>query len=278
MPGTASIRNTRSCYAFHVFYDTVDAQHACRGEVAGTALRYGSSCRQNAHAPHCGHPGRAHDLVRYFVAPQASARCWTAKLDEREFVARFVMRVKPADRRRICVFLRQKYGRIQGRGLPGGRGGILPSGGIRGLLHGRPTAVTLPIRRAGGAVRIRFAILDYSVVHNGEISSYDANRRFIEMYGYNCSLLTDTEVITYIIDFLVRQQGPDAGGSGRRYRRTVLEHHRTDARSAAGTAGLSARDLRVSLLITGPFSILLGFTGGMMALNDRLKLRSMVVR
>ena len=32
-----------------------------------------------------------------------------------------------------------------------------------------------------------------------------------------------------------------------------------------------------SMLITGPFSILLGFEGGMMALNDRLKLRSMVV-
>ena len=31
-----------------------------------------------------------------------------------------------------------------------------------------------------------------------------------------------------------------------------------------------------SLLITGPFSIILGFTGGIMALNDRLKLRSMV--
>ena len=31
-----------------------------------------------------------------------------------------------------------------------------------------------------------------------------------------------------------------------------------------------------SLLITGPFSIILGYTGGMMALNDRLKLRSMV--
>jgi glutamate synthase domain-containing protein 1 len=30
-------------------------------------------------------------------------------------------------------------------------------------------------------------------------------------------------------------------------------------------------------LITGPFSILVGFKGGIMALNDRLKLRSMVV-
>ena len=32
-----------------------------------------------------------------------------------------------------------------------------------------------------------------------------------------------------------------------------------------------------SLLINGPFSILVGFEGGLMALNDRLKLRSMVV-
>ncbi|MFB0920529.1 MAG: hypothetical protein QMB62_06565, partial [Oscillospiraceae bacterium] len=31
-----------------------------------------------------------------------------------------------------------------------------------------------------------------------------------------------------------------------------------------------------SLLVTGPFSILLGYEGGLMALNDRLKLRSMV--
>lgn len=31
------------------------------------------------------------------------------------------------------------------------------------------------------------------------------------------------------------------------------------------------------MLITGPFSIILGFRGGLMALNDRLKLRSMVV-
>ena len=30
-------------------------------------------------------------------------------------------------------------------------------------------------------------------------------------------------------------------------------------------------------LLTGPFSIILGFSGGLMALNDRLKLRSMVV-
>ena len=51
-----------------------------------------------------------------------------------------------------------------------------------------------------------FAMLDYSVVHNGEVSSYDANRRYIEMFGYQCTLLTDTEVITYLVDYLHRRQ------------------------------------------------------------------------
>ena len=37
------------------------------------------------------------------------------------------------------------------------------------------------------------------------------------------------------------------------------------------------RTIFSSLLITGPFSIVFGFHGGLMALNDRLKLRSMVI-
>ena len=36
------------------------------------------------------------------------------------------------------------------------------------------------------------------------------------------------------------------------------------------------RNTYSSLLITGPFSIICGFDHGLMALNDRLKLRSMV--
>jgi glutamate synthase domain-containing protein 1 len=119
-------------------------------------------------------------------------------------------------------------------------------------------------------------MLDYSIVHNGEISSYDANRRFIEMYGYKCTLLTDTEVITYIVDFLTRKQAL-----------TLTEV--ADIIAAPFWSTIESkppkererltylRNAFSSLLITGPFSILLGFSGGMMALNDRLKLRSMVV-
>ena len=114
------------------------------------------------------------------------------------------------------------------------------------------------------------------MVHNGEISSYDANRRTVEMYGYRCSLLTDTEVIAYMVDYLVRRVG-------------LTRQEAADAMAAPFWSVIDAmpkeerqrlRYLRAAFsgfLITGPFSILVGYDGGLMALNDRLKLRSMVV-
>ncbi len=73
--------------------------------------------------------------------------------------------------------------------------------------RGPATAATRPTRPGWWGGAHPFALLDTTVVHNGEISSYDANRRFIEMFGYSCDLLTDTEVITYIIDYLGRKLG-----------------------------------------------------------------------
>ena len=50
-----------------------------------------------------------------------------------------------------------------------------------------------------------FCILDWTVVHNGEISSYGINRRYLEQFGYHCTMQTDTEVVAYAVDLLVRQ-------------------------------------------------------------------------
>ena len=122
-----------------------------------------------------------------------------------------------------------------------------------------------------------FALLDYTIVHNGEISSYDANRRFIEMYGYKCNLLTDTEVITYIIDFLNRRRGLSLEDIARIIAAPFWSEIESGKYSEKEKEKLIYfRNIFSSLLITGPFSIILGFDGGIMALNDRLKLRSMV--
>ena len=121
-----------------------------------------------------------------------------------------------------------------------------------------------------------FSLLDLTVVHNGEISSYDANRRAVEMYGYSCNLLTDTEVITYILDYLTRKQGLTLEECSHviaaPFWSTIAATEDEDERNRLSYM----RNMFSSFLITGPFSILVGFSGGMMALNDRLKLRSLV--
>ena len=96
------------------------------------------------------------------------------------------------------------------------------------------------------------------------------------MYGYNCNLLTDTEVITYIFDYLVRRQGltlQEVANVIAAPFWTTIQNKGPEERARL----TYLRNVYSGLLVTGPFSILVGFTGGLMALNDRLKLRSMVV-
>src|SRR4030042_1160571 len=50
-----------------------------------------------------------------------------------------------------------------------------------------------------------FSILDWTVVHNGEISSYGIHRRYLAQFGYRCTMQTDTEVIAYAVDLLMRR-------------------------------------------------------------------------
>ncbi len=113
------------------------------------------------------------------------------------------------------------------------------------------------------------------MVHSGEIFSYDADRRTIEMFGYTCSLLTDTEAITYIIDYLKRKAGFDYEDITRIIAVPFWEETARMPEEAARRAKL-LRNTYAGLLITGPFPIICGFNKGLMALNDRLKLRSMV--
>ena len=122
-----------------------------------------------------------------------------------------------------------------------------------------------------------FTLLDYSVVHNGEISSYDANRRFIEMSGYRCTLQTDTEVITYLLDYLLRVQGLTLAEAASVIAAPFWSDIAANPDLEEQQKLTFLRTMFSSLLITGPFSIVFGFSGGLMALNDRLKLRSMVV-
>lgn len=120
-----------------------------------------------------------------------------------------------------------------------------------------------------------FSMLDLALVHNGEISSYDANRRYIEMFGYSCSLLTDTEVITYILDFLYRKKNMTLQECAQVIAAPFWKEIEAMPSKEQRYATMLRRNF-ASLLITGPFSIILGTAKGIFALNDRAKLRALM--
>ena len=120
-----------------------------------------------------------------------------------------------------------------------------------------------------------FTLLDWSIVHNGEISSYDTNRRFVEQYGYECNMQTDTEVITYLFDLLVRREGFSEEAAAHIMTAPSWDDiDRMPEERAKFEAAL--RYTYPDALVNGPFSIILGSNDGLLALNDRLKLRSLI--
>ena len=258
-------------YAFHMFFDNRTTRKECE-----TFLKERFEIVQSEIIPTRKIPEITDEPIiwRYFVAPLKSLLTST-QLDEKEYVVRTVMRINSEMPGAYVFSSGKNMGTFKAVGYPEDIGVFYKLDEYQGYswtAHGRyPTNTP---GWWGGAHP--FTLLDSSVVHNGEISSYDANRRFIEMFGYKCNLQTDTEVITYIMDYLLRRQGL-----------TLEEAASVIAAPFWSTiAGKSAeekqkltylRNVFSSLLITGPFSIILGFDGGLMALNDRLKLRSMVV-
>ncbi len=212
-------------------------------------------------------------IWRYFVAPLASVLA-RLQIDEKEYVARMVMKINTKIDGAYVFSSGKNMGVFKAVGFPEDVGRFYRLEEYMGYMwtaHGRyPTNTP---GWWGGAHP--FALLDYSIVHNGEISSYDANRRSIEMFGYKCTLQTDTEVITYIADYLLRKQGLNlketASVIAAPFWSTIESKPEEEKRKLS-----FLRTVYPSLLITGPFSIILGFDGGLMALNDRLKLRSMV--
>jgi glutamate synthase domain-containing protein 1 len=120
-----------------------------------------------------------------------------------------------------------------------------------------------------------FGLLNWSVVHNGEISSYGRNQRFVGSFGYKCTLSTDTEVIAYLFDLLARKRGISLDLINMILAAPLWEQieRMPDEEKELAKA---LRILYGGALINGPFSIIVGHNDFMFALNDRIKLRPMV--
>ena len=262
----------RDFYALHMFFECRDTRKTCEAFLKESFELVQSELIPTRKIPSItGEP----IIWRYFVSPLPSV-LKSLQLDEKEFVARTVMRINAGMDGAFVFSSGKNMGTFKAVGYPEDVGEFYcleEYSGYAWTAHGRYPPNTPGWW--GGAHP--FTLLDWSVVHNGEISSYDANRRYMEMFGYKCTLQTDTEVITYMMDYLLRVQGltleEAASVIAAPFWSTI--DRKTDA--VDKEKHIYLRRMFPSLLVTGPFSIVLGFTGGLMALNDRLKLRSMVV-
>lgn len=121
-----------------------------------------------------------------------------------------------------------------------------------------------------------FSILDWTVVHNGEISSYGINRRYLEQFGYFCTMQTDTEVIAYAVDLLIRKHKLPVEIAAK----VMASPFWTDIEREPEKEKTLYRTLRQvygSLLMNGPFTIIVAHQGEMIGLTDRIRLRPLTV-
>lgn len=214
-------------------------------------------------------------LRRYFLRPTSIALAEKRLKDDDEYVRQTVMHIN-ADIDGAYVFSSgRNMGVFKGVGYPEDIGEFYRLDEYEAYIwtaHGRfPTNTT---GWWGGAHP--FGLLDWSVVHNGEISSYGINRRYLGNYGYECLLHTDTEVIAYMFDLLVRKH------------KMPLElacvamappfYQKIEKMAPDDAAVVKAiRMVYGGALLNGPFSVAVATRKMMMGFNDRIKLRPMWV-
>ncbi|HOO03606.1 MAG TPA: hypothetical protein PLJ11_02685 [Methanomassiliicoccales archaeon] len=218
-------------------------------------------------------------IVWRFFANVPERREWRGALDlsEEDYMVELVQHINGNVPKAFCVSSGKDMAVFKGNGYSYEIADLYDIGRYSGtmwLSHSRfPT--NSPAWWAGAHP---LSLLDWGVCHNGEITSYGVNRKLVEMNGYRCTVLTDTEVVVYLWDLLVR-----------RHRLPVEVAAFAMAPSPyAEIALLPPAERRLAewvriayreAFLNGPFSIIVGRSQpeiSLIALADRKKLRPMI--
>jgi len=211
-------------------------------------------------------------LWRYFL--KFKKRRKEGGFTEEDKVVRTVMEVNTKIGGAFVVSSGKNMGIFKGMGYPEDIGRFYRLEEYEGYIwvaHGRFPTNT--IGWWGGAHP--FGLLDWAVVHNGEISSYGINKRYLSNFNYHCRLFTDTEAITYLFDLLVRKHKLSLEMASLALAAPLwdtIERFPDNLKSIARAIRL----VYGSALLNGPFSIIVGHSRGMLGLVDRIKLRPLV--
>ena len=207
-------------------------------------------------------------LWRYFIEPKSSKYDQTLFDD---FIVDKVMRINTETGKAFVFSSGKNMGVFKGVGYPEDIAEFFELKEYEGYMwtcHSRfPTNTP---GWWGGAHP--FNILDWTVVHNGELSSYGINKSYLEMFGYNCTMQTDTEVMAYSFDLLMRRQRlPVDVISNILAPPLWSEIDRMPEKKRKLYTML--RQCYGSLLMNGPFAVIVAHHGEMIGLSDRIKLR-----
>ena len=254
-------------YALHIMFDSKRAK-----EQTETYLKEGFEIAFDEEVPHRDAPGvyDAPLVWRYFVHPSASLE----EAKEDDYVVEKVMFINTHIEDTFVFSSGKNMGVFKGVGFPEDIGNYFCLDDYEGYLwtaHARfPTNTQA---WWGGAHP--FSILDWTVVHNGEISSYGTNRNFLEMHGYYCTMHTDTEVMAYAVDLLIRRHKLPIDIMAKVMAAplwTEIDRMPEDERRMHTLL----RQVYSGLLINGPYTVIIAHQGEMIGLGDRIRLRPLV--
>ena len=257
-------------YALHVFFDNIRENKAAIDtllEKWGTIVHDEADHDLRPNLAKSTHPG---DIS----SGRTATWCRNSTTPDEDIVTHLVMKVNSEQNGALIFSSGKNLGVFKASGWPEDVANFYRIQDYKGYLwlaHNRyPTNTS---GWWGGAHP--FNLLNWSVVHNGEITSYGTNRRYIESYGYKCTMFTDTEVVAYLVDLLVRKHGLSEKMAVRALAPPFWDEI---DRMPAKEQELN-RAIRLaygSALMNGPFAICVANENSLVGFTDRIKLRPLV--
>jgi glutamate synthase domain-containing protein 1 len=259
----------RDFYALHVMAAGNDASDRARDAIEGNFLVH-----HREEIPVWEKAISDHPLfIRYFVKPGSNTRFQShGTVNEDDYIIERIMQINSQIEGAFIFSSGKNMGVFKGVGTPEDIYNFFRLDDYEGytwLAHNRfPTNTP---GWWGGAHP--FNLLGLSIVHNGELSSYGINRRYLEAFGYICNMQTDSEAVAYLLDLLIRKHGlsiveatmvlaPPYWSQIDRMEDEELQDRLT-----------AIKIIYESAMLTGPFAILSAFDGGLFSITDNTKLR-----
>ncbi len=258
-------------YALHVFFDTV---HETKRSVDAMLRQWGSIVHDEE-VPTYENPRirKVHTPWRYFFKPDRSLMPRSITPDE-DIVASLVMRINTSVPGALVYSSGKNIALFKASGWPEDVADFYRIQDYEGYLWlGHNRYPTNTPGWWGGAHP--FNLLNWSVVHNGEITSYGTNRRYIESYGYKCTMYTDTEVVAYLVDLLIRRHGL----SYEMAVKALAPPFWDEVDQMTPNEAAVHRAIRLAYgpaLMNGPFAIVIANHDLLLGFTDRIKLRPLV--